>query len=289
MANGLVTYSVVGRYMDGTNVIGYHFIGTDGKELPATKSRTIYMIEKGLVDNMRVQQGESGNMAEMIIRGKGINLKTLPVYDMKKQSLRGTKAETKSGKYTITHRIMRGNKCMGYQVNCIDGTTKKLAREKIIELASNGEISNAEVVRHIPSETGVEAVMLKGTNGCNILKLPVLVLIDSCKIIDPTVKSKETTYRISRMTRSGIVRNTKDNTFSRFAIGEYLIFDGSGKINVIKPEVVASEFNIDKGAGEAVCDSVISNVSKYQIEIFSAGTVTLRPEQVLSWTIIRPR
>ena len=289
MTNGLVTYTVVGRYMDGTNVVGYHFIGTDGEEMSATKSRTIYIIEKGLVDNMRTQRGESGNMDEMIIRGKGVNLKTLPVYDMNKQSLRGTEADTKIGKFEITHRIMRGNKCMGYQVTCSDNSTKKLDRKKILELASKGEISNAEVVRHTPSETGVEAVMLKGTGGCNILKLPVLVLIDSCKIIDPTVKTKETTYRISRMTKSGIVRNTKDNTFSRFGIGEYLIFDGSGTIHVVQPDVVASDFMVDKKAAEAVCDSVISSVSKYQIELFSTGKINLKPEQVLSWTIVRPR
>lgn len=41
MANMHITYKVVGRYMNGKEVDGYHFIGSDNSSLALNKERTI--------------------------------------------------------------------------------------------------------------------------------------------------------------------------------------------------------------------------------------------------------
>ena len=119
-----ITYRVVGRYMDGKEILGYHFIGSDNSDIQLNKERTIYMIGKGLIENMRIQTVNG----EIIIRGKGINLNKLPVYDEGKNEYRNTGASrvaasssvhgkntsirNNMAQYKVTKRIMQKNNCI---------------------------------------------------------------------------------------------------------------------------------------------------------------------------------
>ena len=125
MAGVAITYRVVGRYMRGKETTGYHFIGSDDSSVQLNKERTIYMIGKGLIENMRIQTDGD----EIVIRGKGINLLSLPVYDESKQDFRNNSASqlvansnvqpkntsinNNMAQYTIIKRIMSKNNCIG--------------------------------------------------------------------------------------------------------------------------------------------------------------------------------
>ena len=85
MVNPNVLYSVTGRYMDGQKLVAYHLVGEDGSQAQEGKERVIWLIGKGVITNMRLQSGTNG---EVIIRGKGVNLNNLPVFDIAKQQFR---------------------------------------------------------------------------------------------------------------------------------------------------------------------------------------------------------
>ena len=112
MRNAL-TYNVTGRYMSGTEVTAYHLVDNNGGYIVASKEKTIYLAGRNLINNMRVQT--SGD--DVIIRGRGINLNQLPVYDTNKSTYRNT--QNTSSNYTnlsmlkITKRVMYKNSCVG--------------------------------------------------------------------------------------------------------------------------------------------------------------------------------
>ena len=131
MVNPNTIYSVTGRYMDGQKLIGYHLVGEDGSQAQVSKEQVIWLIGKGAISNMRLQIGTN---KEIIIRGKGVNLNNLPVFDQGKQQFRNTDASQAAanskvsvarsnvsdanpmGQYKILKRIMYKNNCLGYEV-----------------------------------------------------------------------------------------------------------------------------------------------------------------------------
>ena len=112
------------------------------------------MIGRGEVANMRLQS----NNGAKVPRGKGINLQKLPVFDINKQAVRRNEQsqhnkQSKSsllGQQEITAKIIRWGRIEGYVLRDFHGTERKIPKDKVLELASNGIISNAKSVKHNP-------------------------------------------------------------------------------------------------------------------------------------------
>lgn len=112
------------------------------------------MIGRGEVANMRLQS----NNGTKVPRGKGINLQKLPVFDINKQAVRRKEQshhnkQSKSsllGQQEITAKIVRWGRIEGYVLRDFHGTERKIPKDKVLELASNGIISNAKSVKHNP-------------------------------------------------------------------------------------------------------------------------------------------
>ena len=112
------------------------------------------MIGRGEVANMRLQS----NNGAKVPRGKGINLQKLPVFDINKQAVRHNEQshhnkQNKSsllGQQEITAKIIRWGRIEGYVLRDFHGTERKIPKDKVLELASNGIISNAKSVKHNP-------------------------------------------------------------------------------------------------------------------------------------------
>ena len=81
--NGM-RYSVVGRYMVGSEVTAYHIVGEDGSQHKATKEQLILLADRGLMLNCRIQMYNG----KPLLRGKGVNLGELPVFDEKSGKLK---------------------------------------------------------------------------------------------------------------------------------------------------------------------------------------------------------
>lgn len=112
------------------------------------------MIGRGEVANMRLQS----NNGTKVPRGKGINLQKLPVFDINKQAVRRNEQshhnkQNKSsllGQQEIVAKIIRWGRIEGYVLRDFHGTERKIPKDKVLELASNGIISNAKSVKHNP-------------------------------------------------------------------------------------------------------------------------------------------
>lgn len=302
MVNPNVIYRVTGRYMDGQKIIGYHLVGDDGSQAQESRDRVIWLIGKGLISNMRIQIGPDN---EAIIRGKGINLNSLPVYDPTKNKYRNTESSqavanssvsTKKstvqnanpmGQYKILKRIMLKNKCIGYEMIDYSGTITRKKREDVIKLAVQKLISNAIVQKYTKSGSSKPELILRGA-GCDLSKLPILIVNEQGKIVDPTKDKESFTVRVAYMKHSGIVHDTINNKNIPFRSGDFIICVADGKIEIKDRLTVEKRYKKDTESSQAICDDYLKITQNYYIEIFGNKPLQLTPNMVKSWTIMKP-
>lgn len=146
-------YIVTGRYMNGTEVSGYHLVTNSGDEhKKVTREQFIFMLGKGLIANCTGQV--YGN--QVIIRGTNISIGDLPIVDDKTGKVRKpddkTNVRPKKGEMlqildqlTLTGRLMFGRDNVGFEVKNHGGQVRRLPREEVIKLADEKLISNATV------------------------------------------------------------------------------------------------------------------------------------------------
>lgn len=139
---------VVGRYMDGSKIVGYHVSGANGGGDRVTTEQLYSLIKKGQIQNVTAQLYNG----KPLFRGAdGFKMSDLPVYDIKKGEykntsgdIRGKKDNGSLGKLTAKVRLMVGNTLVA--VVCTDGsnTERVVPKRKFEELAFNGNIYNAK-------------------------------------------------------------------------------------------------------------------------------------------------
>ncbi len=134
-------YKIVGRYMDGVQVIGYQLMDSNGNSIRAKKSDVERLADEGFVENCRVIEYNGVNY----IKGVGIRISELPVMNLRTGEIKNSQAgDTDSiAKLVITTRLMRGNSVVGYMVKDASGKQYRLSKEKVWQLAREKAISNA--------------------------------------------------------------------------------------------------------------------------------------------------
>lgn len=300
MANMNITYRVTGRYMNGSAVEAYHLVGEDGTQMVANKEHIIFLIGRGQIENMRLQS----NGSSMIIRGKGINLNELPIFDTAKGNFRGNAASQAvastnvvpkknsgvnvMGQLRLTKRIMHKTTCLGYIVTDANGVEKKLSRKRVLELATQKLISNAVVQRWAPKGETQSQLILRGV-GCDINALPVVTVDQNGNIVDVSEVSKqEYVYmRAVRMKRGGIVHDNVKNRNMGFESGDYILCGINGMLKPIKSSIAKDIFTIDGEGTSAVCDEFLNNLAMYPVELFGGSVQSLSEAQVRRWPIVK--
>lgn len=302
MINPNVHYSVTGRYMDGQKIIGYHLVGEDGSQSQESKDRVIYLIKQDIITNMRVQTGPDG---DIILRGKGINLNKLPVYDPNKDKYRNTESSqtvanthvsTKNstvqgaspmGQYTIVRRIMFKSQCLGYELRDHSGQVIRKKRADVIKLAAQRLISNAIAQRYTREGSGTTELILRG-QGCDLNKLPILIVNEQGKIVDPTKDTSGLTVRSAYMKHSGVIIDTIHDKKVPFKAGDFIICGPNGEILIKDRGSVEREYRKDTESQSAVCDDYLSITKSYFIEVFGNKPIQLSDQFVRRWIILKP-
>lgn len=164
-------YQIVGRYMDGKEVVAYHLLSLDtGKKGRYTKEQVYYLVGRGQITNCDGQLYQD----KVLLRGKGMSLEDLPVVqvngDLSRTEAigrvkRGTSAEEALNQVMIVGKIVDGRRTLGYVVRNAGGGEKRLKRDDVLQLARDGKIGNARAQYYNGQ------LILKGVN-CDLSQLP---------------------------------------------------------------------------------------------------------------------
>lgn len=279
-------FRVTGRYMTGTEVTGYHLINlTNGASLIANRERAIAMVGRGQVENMRIQY----NGDDVQLRGKGINLTKLPVYDMKSNSIRGQnnaepqKQKNGLGRFTIVKRVMYKTACVGYVLTDASGKEVNISREKVQDMAIKGLIKNADAQRYTPTGQTNSTIVIRGV-GCDLKSLPVVVIDKNGESFDTSAKSQNTFVRASRLNKAGILY-TADGLKRTFESGDYIIVLPTGKVTVLKAADARSKLSPSQNK-TALCDNSMAKIGEYCIEFYGMKKCKLSASIVLGWQVV---
>lgn len=256
VANMNINYIVTGRYMDGNKVIGYHLVGDDGTEIRESRERIIRLISKGLVKNMRLQDGPKGTL---IIRGKGVNLNELPVYDPNKNKLRNIQnkvnIQNNIRKYVIKSKIYSlNNKLIGYVIQDTDyGDNKIIKAQAIIGMINRGIITNATI--HI-------------INGKSVVRITTDVEILYSKDGKILNNKQNLTVRVLKVEKPAILRDTSTKASKQLNAGEFIVLDINGSLRILSGEQIKQEFN---NSNISIANSDLSKNKVKNIEIEFLG------------------
>lgn len=170
-----VQYQIVGRYMNGNEITGYHLQSLESnKSGRYTREQVIYLVGRDQITNCVGQIYQD----KVLLRGKGVSLDDLPVQqesgeitrtDNVGHVRRGVTGEHVMEQFLIVATIKSGKNTVGYRIQNAGGGVKDIDRNTLIKLAENGSIGNARVQRY----NGV--LLLRGLN-CNLNAMPSVQL-----------------------------------------------------------------------------------------------------------------
>lgn len=166
-----IEYQIVGRYMDGKEVTGYHLQSMEsGKAGRYTREQVAYLVGRGQVTNCSAQIYQD----KLLLRGVGMSLDDLPVQqengglsrtDNIGKVRKGTSAADAMTQFMLAGTIVNGRNTVGYVIKNSAGQTKNINRATLIELARGGRIGNARV------QESNGKLILRGV-GVNLNELP---------------------------------------------------------------------------------------------------------------------
>lgn len=168
-----IMYQIVGRYMDGTEVTGYHLQSMDrGKSGRYTREQVAYLVGRDQVTNCSGQIYKD----KLLLRGVGISLDDLPVQQengvlSRTENIgkvrKGVSAADAMTQVMIVKCVIDGKNTLGYIVQNAGGQTKYVDRATLLEMAREGKIGNARVQDYNGK------VLLRGID-CNLNQLPIV-------------------------------------------------------------------------------------------------------------------
>lgn len=166
-----VMYQIVGRYMDGTEVVGYHLQSMEtGKAGRYSREQVAYLVGRSQVTNCQGQIYKD----KLLLRGIGMSLDDLPVKQENGGLTRtdnigkvrsNTSTEDAMTQFMVVKSIVNGRNVIGYTIRNAGGAERNISRNKMIELAQSGRIGNVRF------QTSNGKAILRGV-GISLNELP---------------------------------------------------------------------------------------------------------------------
>lgn len=182
-------YQIVGRYMNGKNVVGYDIKNSEtGKVIKCSKNQVFYLVGSEQITNCTGQIYGSN----VILRGKGISLDDLPIKNeapiVKDDKSVENKVDTvptevNTSKKTITTVYKQGRNVVEVDLTDSNDNIEKCLYADLIERARNGEIVNARAQQY------QGRYILRGV-GCNLSELPIVQMNKEANESDTQVSTE---------------------------------------------------------------------------------------------------
>lgn len=163
-------FRLVGRYMNGNQVEGYQLVDDETRQARmVTRDQMLFLVGGQRVVNCRGQI----NGMEVLLRGKGFDMKDLPVLksdgtlDTRNNAaatgrgLTGADAAMAMQRVIIVEAVVCGRRTVGYITQDTSGNREIMSRNRVLFMAKNGLVGNARVQMNNGS------VILRGV-GCNL-------------------------------------------------------------------------------------------------------------------------
>ena len=144
-------YQIVGRYMSGNEIVGYHLhCLSNGKSGMYTKEQVAFLVGRNQVTNCQGQIYKD----KVLLRGIGISLDSLPTKMVNQENSgiknadslgkirKGTSDSDAMSQVMVIRTIVSGRNVIGYVVQNAGGGTANIPRAKMLELAKAGRIGN---------------------------------------------------------------------------------------------------------------------------------------------------
>lgn len=156
MANVRNEYVVTGRYMDGTRVVGYHLIGTNGISRRYQREEFAFLVGAGKVKDCagRINDqdvAEEGNNVQFW-GTNGLNIQALPQKSVQNpdeiRSVGRANPNVNPNQCQLVQLICKDDDMkviVGYVAVTSDGQKAMLKREKVLQMAKNNLIANARL------------------------------------------------------------------------------------------------------------------------------------------------
>lgn len=140
-ANQDIRYTLVGRFMDGVNLVGYQVMDTHGNPSSVAKDRAIGLARSNLINNARLVEDRATNKSYLV--GVGVKISQLPALNMRTGAAKNISQDHGSmTTLAVIARIMSGTKVIGYVVKDAKGQEYNLSQEKVWQLAREKLVSN---------------------------------------------------------------------------------------------------------------------------------------------------
>lgn len=154
MANVRNQYVVTGRYMDGTRVVGYHLIGTNGVSRRYQREEFALLVGAGKVKDCAGRVNDSDNSENggtvQFWGVNGLNLSALPQKNAQNPEAVKNVSNTNvnPNQFQLVQLICRDDNMkvvVGYVVATSDGQRAMVKRDRVLQMAKNNLIANARV------------------------------------------------------------------------------------------------------------------------------------------------
>lgn len=158
-------YRVIARVYKGTKLDHYKQICSNGQQRELDKEQLAYLAAKGQIENLQAYITKD----DVEFKGIGININDLPVERLKSDSVleKEDAAAKKDYLVTLIGALMNGRTLVGYYAKTADGQKGTFQKEKIIEMAGQGLVTNAVAVMR----NGVKGI--KGKAGFKLQTLKI--------------------------------------------------------------------------------------------------------------------
>lgn len=238
-------YQIVGRYMNGSEVTGYHLQSIEtGKSGKYTKEQVCYLVGRDQITNCTGQIYKD----EVLLRGKGMSLSDLPVQyedgdtrnmDRVGKVRKGTDMSAAMEQFLIVGTIKSGRNTVGYVIQNAGCGIKRVNRKQIIELARVGKVGNARVQTYQGKD------LLRGV-GCNLDELPSEE-IPTVNKVDSDANKQINTLRIILLSQLNYnVNQMSLNNKFEVALVDFAVFNPSitreqleGELDLFKKDCTA--------------------------------------------------
>ena len=220
-------YQIVGRYMSGKEVTGYHLQSIEtGKSGKFSRDQVAFLIGREQITNCTAQIYQD----KVLLRGKGMSLEDLPIQyedgttkntEQLGKIAKGADASQVMEKFIVVGAIKSGRNTVGYIIQNAGCGIKRIKRQQVIELAQQGKIANARVQMYQGK------ALLRGV-GCNLDELP-------SENIEKEEKPQNNAKNEQKQAKT---KQTKDKTTRILSINRI-------KYNIIKTSVNDRDFEVN--------------------------------------------